>query len=250
MARQVFFDPFGSYTEGFDRGAGRQIQTEGAVRQARQQDYDYNNFLPLRLAAAQREDQLGRTTLPYQEALAPYALDTARANRYDTLNRQATNFAQTFNLPAPLQQLAYQYFGITPTSVDTGNGQPPITQYFMQGANGEQVPVGQAQNPGQGILDYLNWQRNLQSRQLANTQQYQAGVLQNTADRNDAYQRQADARMLGAYSRYYQQQGGFNGNSLFGGSMPTDLTNPGYYQQPGQQGQGQGDLQDYNLGVQ
>jgi hypothetical protein len=249
MARQVFFDPFGQYTEGFDRGAGRQIQTEGAARQARAQDYDFNTMAPYRLAAVQREDQLGKTTLPYQEALAPYALDTARANRYDTLSKQAGDFAQMFNTPAPLQQLAYQYFGITPANTSVGPHGEQNTQLFMNDPSGNPVAVSQQPNIGQHVLDYLNWARNLQSRQLLNQQQYQQGVLQNTSNRNDAYQTTAQARMYGALGHYYQGAGGINAGSLFGGNMPNDLMSSGYYQNPQQQAPQQG-LDEYNLGPQ
>jgi hypothetical protein len=244
------FDPFGSYTQGFDQGAGRQIQQEGAMRQDRAMD-NTNALAPYQLAAAQREDTLGKTTLPYQQALAPFALDTARANRYDTQVRQAGNFAQTFNAPAPLEHIMQQYFGVTPANVSTGNG-PPTTTLFMNDANGNPVPISSTPNLGQHVLDYLNWQRAIQARQLENQQQYQSGIIQNTAARNEAYGVGQQARMLGAYGRYYQGAGGINGNSLFGGNMPMDLTNPGYYTQP-QQPQGYppqvGVDPAYNLGT-
>jgi len=256
MARQVYFDPFGSYTQGFDQGAGRQIQTEGAARAARAQDFDYTQLAPYRVNAAQREDQLGKVTLPYQEALAPFALDTARANRFDTQVRQATQFAPLFGVTAPLEQAYYQHYGITPTTTNV-NGGPPTTELFMNGANGQPVSVGQQPNLSQNVLDYLNWQRNIQARTLQDNQQYRAGALQNAATKNEYYGVGQQARMVGAYSKYYQGQGGINGGSLFGGNMPTDLENPGYYQQPltapppGQANPaGANDLQDYNLGNQ
>jgi hypothetical protein len=252
MARNVYFDPFGSYAEGFDRGAGRQIQTEGAARTTRAQDYDFNTLAPYRLNAVQREDELGKTTLPYQQALAPFALDTARTNRFDAQVRQGKDFATLFNTPAPLEQLYYQHYGITPTSTSV-NGGPPSTELFMNGQNGQPVSIGQQPNMGQSILDYLNWQRDIQSRQLQNTQQYQQGVLQNTANRNDAYQTSAEARMFGARARYYQNAGGINGGSLFGSNMPADLMQSGYFADPNaqpQQPQQNPQLQDYNLGGQ
>lgn len=235
MARQVFFDPFGSYTEGFDRGAQRQTQTEGAVRTARAQDYDFNELAPYRLAAMQREDQLGRATLPYQMQLAPFALDTARANRYDTLLRQAKDYATLFNTPAPLEHLANQYFNITPAQSQVGNG-PPVTELFMTGRDGNPVPVSQVPNLGQHILDTLNWGRLLQAQQLQNQQAYRTGMLQNRADYNNAYRIGAQGRMYGALGRYGMQP--ITGNSLFGSSLPTDMSND------------QNNLDDYNLGGQ
>lgn len=256
MARQVYFDPFGSYTQGFDQGAGRQIQTEGAARSARAQDFDFNNLAPYRVNAAQREDQLGKATLPYQEALAPFALDTARANRFDTQVKQGTQFAQLFNNPSQLEQAFYQHYGITPATTSVEGGQPS-TQLFQTGADGQSVPLGAAQpNLSNNVLDYLNWQRNIQARTLQDNEQYRAGALQNAATKNDYYGVGQNARMVGAYSKYYQGNGGINGGSLFGGNMPTDLANPGYYQQPlgGQPGganpTGPNDLQDYNIGNQ
>lgn len=256
MARQVYFDPFGSYTQGFDQGAGRQIQTEGASRSARAQDFDFNNLAPYRVNAAQREDELGKTTLPYQQALAPFALDTARNNLFDTQVRQATQFAPLFRNTAPLEQAYYRHYNLTPATTQVEGG-PPTTQLFGVGPDGQTHAAGAPQaNLSQNVLDYLNWQRNIQARTLDDNQQYRAGALQNAATKNDYYGVGQNARMVGAYSKYYQGNGGINGGSLFGGNMPTDLANPGYYQQPlgGQPGganpTGPNDLQDYNIGNQ
>lgn len=255
MARQVMFDPFGSYTQGFDQGAGRQIQTEGATRQARAQDYDFNTLAPYRLNAVKREDELGNASLPVQKELLGFTIPNAQANLYDKIRPQALNFAQTYNTPAPLQSLDYSRFGITPTTTSVGGHQQQTL--YMQGPTGEMIPVSTQQDFGQTALDNIDWQRRLQAQQLFNTQQYQSGMLQNTAARNDAYQVTAQARMMGALGRYYQGAGGLSGTSLFGSGMPTDLMGAGYYQGPEQMPQQMPqqmpvnpELQDFNIGVQ
>lgn len=260
MARQVFFDPFGSYTQGFDQGAGRQIQTEGAARQARAQDFDFNNFMPYRLNEVKRQDELGNASLPVQKQLLNFTIPNAQANLYDRVYPQAVNAAQLLGVPAPLQDLMYKRFGLTPANTSVG-GQPMQTLY-MNGPTGELTPVAQNPSFGQTLLGNINFPRELQMRQLDNLQQYQLGTLNNAAARNSAYQTTAQARMYGALGRYYQGAGGVTGSSMAGGlGMPNELMNPAYYQnmQPTQDpfmGQSQQytvpaqGLQDFNIGVQ
>lgn len=243
MARQVFFNPFGSYTEGFDQGAGRQIQAEGAKRQARSQDFDFNNFVPLRLAEAQRQDQLGRTLLPYQEGLAPYALLNAQGNFYDAQARRAADLARATTNVDPLEQLYSKYFNFTPAT-SSAPGSAPVTTLFTPDENGNLQPTATVPNLRQHILDYADWTRLLQARQLGDLENYRAAGLQNTADRNNAYQLQAQARWQEAMRKFYGANGGVTANSLFGTDAP-DLTDPSFYTDPSAAG-----LSDFNLGTQ
>lgn len=64
--RQVYFDPFGSYQSGYDAGTAREGQTQAATRTARQEDFNYNYKEPLKLAEMQRDDTVGKFSLPYR----------------------------------------------------------------------------------------------------------------------------------------------------------------------------------------
>jgi hypothetical protein len=229
MARQVFFDPFGSYVSGFDRGAGRQLQTEGATRQARAQDYDFNTLAPYRLAAMQREDQLGKTILPFQEQLAPFSLLNAQGNFYDAQLKRAGDFAQATNVVAPAANLMDRYFGVTPATTSVGGGDP-VTTFFMNNPNGgDPIPVSQQPNTRQGLLDFFNWDRLLKSRQLEDLQNYRQGLVTSANQRAAAAQTSAQARLDAILAKHYQNAGGVTGSSLSGFGSPIDFTNPSLF---------------------
>lgn len=216
MARQVFFNPFGSYTDGFNAGANQQINTQDAARRARVEDFDFNNMAPLRLNAAKREDTLGAAELPYRIAMAPIGLDTAKENLYDTQFNHAANFARTFNIPAPLESLSYSHYGITPHKTGTGpNGD--IYQYFMpdpNNPNGPGLPVAQVANPGQHALDYLNFTNNFMLNKYRDEQAYRQAQI-------DEMRRRSNALMYSGLGSYYRGMGTYGvpitGSSLFGG---------------------------------
>ena len=80
MARQVYFDPFGSYINAYDKGVGRQMELESNRRQARAQDFDYNFMLPFRFKTAQRDDIVGAHGLEARKQMIDLGLETARYN--------------------------------------------------------------------------------------------------------------------------------------------------------------------------
>lgn len=234
MARQVMFDPFGSYTQGFDSGAGRQIQTEGAVRQARAQDYDFNTLAPFRLNAIKREDELGAATLPVQKQLLQFTIPNAQANLYDKIYPQAVNAAQIFNTPAPLENLVYDRFGLHKATVGTPGSQEQTL--FQVDSNGNYVPVSRQPDFGATALNNLNYARNYQIANMGDLQQYRLAGLTNQAGMVDARQTAAQAAMARAMQMHYPN--GVTGGAMVGSgmatgmSMPAQLASPGYYQWP------------------
>lgn len=115
MARQVYLDPFGSYTNGYDKGINRQMELETNRRQARAQDFDYNQMLPFRYNTAQRDDEVGAYGLGARKQLIDYGLDNVRlANGMTQLNT-AAEYGRALGLgPAPAISAAQRMWGYTP----------------------------------------------------------------------------------------------------------------------------------------
>lgn len=82
MARQVYYDPFGMRTAGYQAGVGDEQAVQGATRAARQLDWDFGMMNPLRLQAAQREEQFQQYGDPFRRrglVDAEYDANTTRA---------------------------------------------------------------------------------------------------------------------------------------------------------------------------
>jgi hypothetical protein len=67
--RDVYFDPFGSYTQGYDKGTQRQMELEQNTRAARDSDYKFNVLNPYELKGIKREDAFGDFAVPGRQAL-------------------------------------------------------------------------------------------------------------------------------------------------------------------------------------
>ena len=139
MARQVYFNPFGAYTEGFDTGMQRQMQLETNTRQNRAADFDYNNMLPFRYNTAQRNDALeaygvrhARNALDYNDRLlrnkvfgsdqdinAQTLMYTGYADPW------ANTLGQYYNItPSYVQGDGYQYYQFTPQGQNPAEAEP------------------------------------------------------------------------------------------------------------------------------
>ena len=115
MARQVFFDPFGSYTQGYDTGTQREMQVQDNTRRARAQDFNYEYMMPLEYKQAKRMDALGEFSLPYQQKEVQYADSLGRNNVFTSnqaINRQV---GTDLGITAPYENEIYQRYGITPS---------------------------------------------------------------------------------------------------------------------------------------
>ena len=216
MARQVYYDPFGSRLAGYRAGVQDETGLQEQTRRARVADYDFNNFAPLRLSQAQRQDQLETTALPYQQqaygiqqraALA--GLFGAEQPNFERIGSVTGNYApaianaqfygsnptgaylQNPEAFAPYaRQLSDMFRGVDITAPtygtqmlqDFGIG-PEAYQAATQGLTGVVGPQAEA-----GYDQYLGFDRGLQlaqqNRQAASDiwqQQYQQGALNNQA---------------------------------------------------------------------
>lgn len=199
MARQVFFDPFGSYTRGFDTGAQRQMGLEDSVRRARAQDYDFNVLQPYRTAAVQREDQFDTKALPYRIGMLPIGYHNAQTGMYGQDLNLAERGAQIFGVPQPLTDVARRAFGLQFGTTNTGNGDINTTIYG-RGTDGQLYPIAQHPNYGQQVLDSANFERNLQLQQLHNQGMYYSGMT-------DYRMQEAMARQIAAQAAMLRAQG-------------------------------------------
>lgn len=223
MARQVYFDPFGSYTRGFDTGAQRQMGLEDSVRRARAQDYDYNVLQPYRTAAVQRQDQLDTRAQPYKINMLPIGYQNARtASALDQLKLGQVG-AQIFGTADPLYRAGTQAFGYHfGTTGDPVNGYN--TTIYGQGVDGRYYPIMQRPNYAQQVLDQgANFDRNLKLEQLRNQQMYYGGMT-------NYREQEAMARQIAAQAAMLRAQGVNDGTYAPNGTGLAGFDNgyPGY----------------------
>lgn len=141
MARNVYFDPFGSYTAGIQAGVQDGMGLEQGARQAQLHDYNFQNFLPLQLQAARREEDFNKFFDPYRRQVAGYGAERARM----ATGRDAFDFAglpaRLFGQVNPALTAMDQYWGVRgmPTGdggmdfLDTQNpGQPSFVPDYRQ----------------------------------------------------------------------------------------------------------------------
>lgn len=138
MARQVFFDPFGSYAQGYDTGTQREMQMQDATRKARAQDFSYNYMLPFEYKNAQRQDELAAFGLPYQKNAIQYSDQLGQNNVYNSNQGIAKDFGIQYGITAPYTNTAFQRFNITPhlDQYTTPPAEPPqvtqARQHYLQ----------------------------------------------------------------------------------------------------------------------
>jgi hypothetical protein len=160
MARQVFFDPFGKATEGYNLGMQQEQNLQSNVRQARQSDWDFNQMNPYRLAATQREDILGAGALPFQLQMPAVGLEAAKTHLATEQQPLAADFYRTTGMASPWAAVYSRLFGMSPTGRDAqGN-----ISYQMPDQNGQPQNIGSF-NP-QTTLNQMNlplqmeWEKN------------------------------------------------------------------------------------------
>lgn len=223
MARQVYFDPFGSYTRGFDTGAQRQMGLEDSVRRARSQDYDFNVLQPFRTAAIQRQDQLDTRAQPFKIGMLPIGYQNARTNSALDQFKLAQLGAQTFGIADPLYNFGKQAFGLQfATTADPAAGHN--TTIYGRGPDGQIYPIVQRHDYAQQVLDNgANFDRNLKLEQLRNQQMYYGGMT-------DYRQQEAMARQLAAQAAMLRAQGVGTGAYVPSGADLSGFNNgyPGY----------------------
>jgi hypothetical protein len=149
--RDVYFDPFGSYTSGLEHGINQQLNIEQQTRANRGVDWNYNNINPITLETAQRDNTFYRDFEPQRREQANLALQGLR--------RQNATGELGF------QQGVGQITGVTQPWLDTVNNYNHFTmpatgvpgQYNYVDAQGR--VVGTQNDPGQQILNYWGYDK-------------------------------------------------------------------------------------------
>lgn len=219
MARQVFFDPFGSYTQGFDSGVQRQTGLEDSVRRARAQDYDFNVLQPYRTAAVQRQDQLDTRAQPYKINMLPIGYQNALDNMYGNQFNQRIDLAKYTGLTQPLLDTIHRQYGL---GFATANGpEGSQTNVYARGADGQLYPTGAFNDFRNSILNNIRWPQLFQERQAENQNQYRQHYLGVQDNRYDAY-------MLGQQAALMRAMNG-GGAGYPSGAMFTGFGDSGNY---------------------
>lgn len=252
MARQVYFDPFGSYVGGYDKGVQTEQNLQSNIRQARDNDFNYYNIKPLELNRLQRDDAVGQAAQPYRLMLPRIGYDNAVAERFRNQIGVGQTAAQ-YGLTEPTAQALGNYTGRGYVMDPQGGIQFVDT---MGGAYGPQMDINTVlqadptfRAEGRGV-DKENWDR-----------QYQTGALGVSAYNADTARAAAEANANIGYGnniidqlKAYGGTGGAAGQpqtwfaptdpltvQIFGGGGGTQ-PQPGYagtpaVQAPTQQGQ-------------
>lgn len=142
MARQVYFDPYGQRVEGFRAGVQDMMNLQDNVRRARASDWDYNNMAPLRLSAAQRQDEYGRAKLPYDINALGINQRMAVGNLFDADQRRNWEYGATRADYAPA--FAAQDFYHSGRYLDAPQYLPTYQQFIQPGLEGRDMPSIQA----------------------------------------------------------------------------------------------------------
>jgi hypothetical protein len=153
MARQVYYDPFGMRTAGYQAGVNDEQAVQGSTRAARQLDWDFGFMNPLRLQQAQREEQ-------FQQYGDPFRRRGLQDAEYDANLARAMGFGTRTGVYAPAQRLDYSRFvpGAEQTAhpelfVDQMNPETLQREFGFYSPTGEFQPY---QPTNQGYAEY-NW---------------------------------------------------------------------------------------------
>lgn len=106
---RVYYDPFGSRLQGYRLGVFDETGLQEQTRRARTADYDFNNFMPLRLAQARRQDQFESAALPYNITNLGLAQRQLAGNVFDTEQKNNSLIGSTTGDYSPYLANAYTY---------------------------------------------------------------------------------------------------------------------------------------------
>jgi hypothetical protein len=216
MARSVYADPFGAYTNAYNTGVTAEQNVQQNVRAARDSDFKYYNLDPLTLQHAQRENSFEQYALPYRKELIPIGVDNAKASSF---GNAFTNYlpAAYLGQPAPLARALGQATGQGYTLDSNGNIQ------FVTPQTG--TPSG-PQITNQMLLDAYPGMRQEQ-RTIAGIdwQHQQQDILNQIAEQNaDSNAIRTNAYNYSVVNGYPTHNGGVaapNPTSYFGMGAPS-----------------------------
>lgn len=200
--RQVYFDPFGSYVAGLDKGIERQSLLEQRARENRSTDWNYFNIDPLKLETARRENA-------YQAWGEPLRRQVAQANAEQAVRGSTAgelDFQQKYGAPFGITQPYFDAYG----RYSGINMQPTGVPNQFNYVDSQGRIVGTQNNPGQTMLDYWNYDKaRTEANQLWKQQYDTAGQQLDT-----------DKFMLDAYYKPYFLQAQQGQNGARSGTMP------------------------------
>lgn len=211
MARQVYFDPFGSYVGGYQQGVRQEAGLQQQLREARDSDYKYNVTNPLELNRLQREDQVGAAAQPYRLRLPELGYRNARAETFNNELGAGYGAAQ-FGFIEPTAQALSNY---------TGYGYTMDPQGYFQLSDRMGNPYGPQLDVGgtlrgyapfrteERAIDATNYERQVQNIEL-NDQ------LLNSASNRGTQQANAQAALVNADARQDATAGRYGGTSRSG----------------------------------
>ena len=171
--RQVYFDPFGMYTEGLDKGISRQMDIEKQSRDARDSDYKFNVLNPFELNRIRRDDWLGERVLPLRYDQIKYDTDSKRNAVFGSNLGIADAFGERTGVAAPIYNTFGQHYGLNYVT-DPTTGAMRIES--PQGST-----WGTIADPNRAMQDYLLRDQAMKEAEFGLRAQQQAANLQNAA---------------------------------------------------------------------
>ena len=192
MARNVYLDPFGTYTSAFDKGLARQMDVESNRRQARASDFDYNFMQPIRYNDARIANQYNTAALPYRVRDLGYGERATRAGLFGQEYGIGQNLARDFGIVEPALRAFSSYdprygYELNPETgaVDFISDRDPTTGLgnYMGGGTVQGIlsrymlpeAIAEAQRQQQALQQ--NFTNQVQIQQLENNRRYQDAIL-------------------------------------------------------------------------
>ena len=185
MARNVYLDPFGTYTSAFDKGLARQMDVESNRRQARASDFDYNFMQPIRYNDARIANQYNTAALPYRVRDLGYGERATRAGLFGQEYGIGQNLARDFGTVLPALSAFANYDPRYDYELNQDTGAVDFTrdgEYIgggsVQGILGRYMlpeAIAEAQRQQQALQQ--NFTNQIQIQQLENNRRYQDAIL-------------------------------------------------------------------------
>lgn len=125
MARQVFFDPFGSAVQGYNLGMQQEQNLQKNARDARQQDWQYNNVNPIQLSNMKLDNQFNQAVQPYRIQSAPYYLANTQADYLTRALPGAATYGLMSGDPSAMFRVLHGAYGYN--FAPNGNGAYNVT---------------------------------------------------------------------------------------------------------------------------
>lgn len=185
MARNVYLDPFGTYTSAFDKGLARQMDVESNRRQARANDFDYNFMQPIRYNDARIANQYNTAALPYRVRDLGYGERATRAGLFGQEYGIGQNLARDFGTVLPALSAFARYDPRYGYELNQDTGAVDFTrdgEYIgggtVQGILGRYMlpeAIAEAQRQQQALQQ--NFTNQVQIQQLENNRRYQDAIL-------------------------------------------------------------------------